>query len=380
MSVRKRTWTTLKGERKEAWIVDYIDQGGDRHIETFARKKDADAHHAAVKVEVAQGIHTPASRSITVAEAAEDWLTYVTSEGAERATLTNYKIRVYNHIIPRIGGIKLAALSTPFIQKFRDTLVAELPRPTAMKVLAALKSIIKDARRRGAVAQNVASDVTIRSNSRDKERLTIGRDIPTRDEIRRVIEAAAPDGYARALLLTAAFTGLRASELRGLRWQDVDLQHNVIHVRQRADRYNAIGKPKSAAGARDVPIGVMVVNTLRQWKLASPSKELVFGTRTGKPAQLNNIVARIWQPVQVKAGVVDADGRAKYTGFHSLRHFYASWCINRKRDGGLELPPKVVQTRLGHASITMTYDRYGHLFPSDDGAELDAAERAIFGT
>ena len=77
----------------------------------------------------------------------------------------------------------------------------------------------------------------------------------------------------------------------------------------------------------------------------------------------------------------DDDGKpivaAKY-GWHSLRHFYASWCINRRVDAGLELPLKVVQARLGHAAITMTADRYGHLFPrGDDGAELAAAEKAI---
>ena len=70
--------------------------------------------------------------------------------------------------------------------------------------------------------------------------------------------------------------------------------------------------------------------------------------------------------------------RAKYAGLHALRHFYASLCINRRVDGGLELPPKVVQERLGHSSIVMTMDRYGHLFPSDDHAsELEAAERAL---
>ena len=76
--------------------------------------------------------------------------------------------------------------------------------------------------------------------------------------------------------------------------------------------------------------------------------------------------------------MVAADGAAKYKGLHSLRHFYASWCINRRVDGGLELPPKVVQARLGHASIQMTSDVYGHLFPrTDDGAELAAAEQAL---
>ena len=81
--------------------------------------------------------------------------------------------------------------------------------------------------------------------------------------------------------------------------------------------------------------------------------------------------------MQVAAGVTK-DGEAKYTGLHALRHFYASWCINRRSDGGLELPPKVVQERLGHSSIVMRMDVYGHLFPrGDDGAELAAAEMAL---
>ena len=75
---------------------------------------------------------------------------------------------------------------------------------------------------------------------------------------------------------------------------------------------------------------------------------------------------------------VTNEGKAKYRGLHTLRHFYASWCINRRVDGGLELPLKVVQARLGHASIQMTADTYGHLFPrGDDGSELAAAERAF---
>lgn len=70
--------------------------------------------------------------------------------------------------------------------------------------------------------------------------------------------------------------------------------------------------------------------------------------------------------------------QAKYTGMHALRHFYASWCINQKADGGLGLAPKAVQERLGHSSITMTMDVYGHLFPrGDDAEELAAAEQAL---
>jgi integrase len=67
---------------------------------------------------------------------------------------------------------------------------------------------------------------------------------------------------------------------------------------------------------------------------------------------------------------------AKYTGLHALRHFYASWCINRKADGGLELSPKIVQERMGHSSITVTMDVYGHLFPRGDDSGAGAGREA----
>jgi integrase len=208
--------------------------------------------------------------------------------------------------------------------------------------------------------------------------LEIGVDIPTPDEIRRILAAATPRW--RPVLVTAALAGLRASELRGLRWEDVDLKRGELHVRQRADRYGAIGRPKSRAGSRVIPLGPMVINTLRQWKLARPVGALVFGTRNGRPTHHVTVVRNAFLPAQIAAGVVTADGKPKYTGVHALRHFYASWCINRRADGGLELPLKVVQARLGHASIQMTADRYGHLFPrGDDGAELAAAEKAFLG-
>ncbi|RUM11031.1 tyrosine-type recombinase/integrase [Rhizobium fabae] len=90
----------------------------------------------------------------------------------------------------------------------------------------------------------------------------------------------------------------------------------------------------------------------------------------------------------VRAGLVIKTGKkgrggkpflkAKYPGLHALRHFFASWLINRKEDGGLGLLPKMVQERMGHSSITMTMDTYGHLFPRhDDGTELAEAARAL---
>src|SRR5262245_11015767 len=139
MSVRKRAWTTRLGEAKEAWIVDYRDQEGDRHIETFARKKDADAYHDTVRTDVRHGVHTAPSKSVTVAEAAESWLKRVEAEGRERGTLAQYRQHTKLHIAPRIGRYKLAHLTPPKVEAFRDDLLANMSRPMARKVLTSLK-------------------------------------------------------------------------------------------------------------------------------------------------------------------------------------------------------------------------------------------------
>jgi len=241
----------------------------------FERKKDADEYHARVKVDVRQGTHIAASKSVTVAEAAENWIKYVELEGRERSTIEHYRNHVDNHIVPRIGREKLARLTTPRIQAFRDDLVTKLSRAQARKVLVSLKSLLRDACRRGNLAQNVAVGVSIKSDSRSKTKLKVGVDIPRPDEIRRIVHAAT--GRIRPFLIVAIFCGLRSSELRGLRWADVDFKSEELHVRQRADRYAKIGKPKSESGNRTIPLGPLVVNTLREWRLACPKSGDGFG-------------------------------------------------------------------------------------------------------
>jgi integrase len=386
VSVRKRSWKTPKGEAREAWIVDYVDQRGDRHIKTFARKKDADAYHARVTVDVAAGIHT--AGSITVAEAGRLWLESGEAAKLERTTLNYYQQHLDLHITPEIGAVKLAHLTAPLVREFEDRLRASRSPVMVRKVLGSLGATLADAQERGLVAQNVVRNLRIRRrrgkdrhlDKRRKGRLKVGVDIPTTDEVRAIVGHLS--GRWRPLLLTAIFTGLRSSELRGLRWADVDLRRGEIHVRQRADCFNAIGRPKSEAGERTIPLLPMVTNALREWKLICPRGELdlVFPNGRGRVESHANIVHRGLAPVEIAAGITDKRGKAKYTGLHALRHFYASWCINRRADGGLELPVKVVQERIGHATIVMTMDRYGHLFPrGDDSAELAAAEKAFLG-
>jgi integrase len=334
------------------------------------------------------GLHVPDSQSIMVAEAGRLWLQGCEAAGLERSTVVSYREHLGLHIIPLLGAVKLSRLTAPMVRAFEDKLSLDRSPAMVKKVRSSLGAILADAQERGLVGQNVVRNLRarrrgkeVRADKRQKGKLKIGVHLPAPDEIRALIHGL--DGRWRPLLLTAIFTGLRASELRGLRWADVDLKRGELHVRQRADYFNMVGRPKSEAGERTIPLPPMVVTTLRAHRLTCPkgTLDLVFPNGKGNVQTLTNIIRRGLKPAMVAAGVVTESGMPKYTGLHSLRHFYASWCINRRVDGGLELPLKLVQARLGHATITLTADRYGHLFPrGDDGAELAAAEQAFLGS
>ncbi len=357
-TVRKRIWKS-RGIERTAWVVDYFDQSGKRRLKTFDTKKAADAWKIAALHEVAQGTHTPASASITVAEAFERWIADCEANGLEFGTIKQRKEHLRLHVAPFLGGEKLSSLTMHRVHQF-DADLRKNKRSLSMrrKVLTNMKTMLTFAQSQGLVAQNVARGVKIK----DSERRAAGRmlrdgvNFPTRAELRTIMEQAT--GRWRPLIITAIFTGMRASELRGLLWKNVHLDEAVIHVRQRADAWGKLGNPKSKAGNRDIPLTPMVVNTLREWRSACPAGELrlVFPNTIGNVESQANVLSRFWHPLQVRAGMITEMGEPKYT-FHSLRHAAASLFIAH-----LGWTPKRVQAIMGHASVTMTFDRYGHLF------------------
>jgi integrase len=400
MSVRKRAWATSAGEAREAWIVDYADQQGTRRLKTFKRKKDADAFASTTHVEVREGTHVADSSSITVREAGALWIETaetVDDPPLERTTLEQYRQHLRLHIEPFIGREKLSRVTVPFVRAFEDRLRKQGRSGTMVRyVVRSLGALLSDAQERGLIVRNPVRE--LRGNRRkrnDREKrghaLEVGVDIPTPDEIKAIVNAA--KGRYRPLLLTAIFTGLRASELRGLRWQDIDLKNGRLQVCQRADRFNKIGPPKTRAAQRTVPLPPMLVKELREWKLKCPRKGtlgLAFSNAEGNVEWHVNIVLRGLIPTLLAAGVTkhvldehgkpkrDDDGKpmveAKYSGLHALRHFYASWCAS------IGLSMKVVQARMGHSNIAVTMDTYTKLFPDgDDPAKLAEAERALLG-
>lgn len=369
------------------WQASYVDGAGKRRAKMFDRKSDGEAWLVGTRHDLARGVHTPSSVSPTVKEAAVLWIKRCNEKRLERSTICAYEEHVDLHIVPFIGAKKLVELTVPAVNAFADDL-REAARSADMikRVIRSLGAIFKEARRRGLSALAPTEDLELDLPERDDPRPAI----PTKAELQAIIASAtAREGRIwRALVLVAIFCGLRASELRGLRWDDVDFEGRQINVNQRADVYHKIGKLKSKSAYRSIPCPSLVLNALREWKLQCPKGDLglVFPNGSGKVEALSNIMQRGFDPIQVAAGVtalqpaLDEAGKpiinnagtpvmrevGKY-GMHALRHACASLWI----EGGKN--PKAIQALMGHSTIQMTYDVYGHLF-ADSAADQKAAE------
>lgn len=376
------------------WRAAYTDGSGKRRTKQFSRKSDGEAWLVEVQHDVARGIHTPASISPTIKQGGALWLKRCSEKGLEPTTVKGYEEHVELHIVPFIGAKKASEFNVPMVNAFSDQLRDAGRSPEMIKkVVGSLGSIFKELRRRGlcSIAPTVGVDLDL--PERDDPRPVI----PTKSELQEIIAGAA--GRWRPVILTAIFCGPRASELRGLAWPNVDLDAKQLNLTQRADASHRIGKLKSKAAYRSIPCPPIVVNALREWKLACPKRDtgkkdangepikvldLVFPNGVGKVESQSNLLERGLHAILIAKGIteprpaLDEDGKPvlddagkpkivqlpKY-GMHSLRHACASLWI----ESGYN--PKQIQRLMGHSSIKVTFDIYGHLF-----ADADADQRA----
>jgi integrase len=361
----ERVWRAADGSPRRGWQVDFVDQHGKRQRKQFQRRKDADAWLVNARAQVQRGTFTADTASATLGVAIEAWLQRAQAEGLEPGTLQQYR-QLAAHVWALMPeSVKLARITQAGVEQFRDAALRAHGRPMARKVLAAFKAILKDAKRRGLIAQNVAAETSIGAAKRHKAKLKAGVDFPLPGEVRALLDAGVPK--ERAIVALAALAGLRASELRALRWADLQLgAPPTVTVAQRADRWSRIGSPKSETSRRTVPLGQTAAQALREWRLAQPpGRALVFGTAKDRPDMLGNLQRRLLTPLAAKAGV------PRYS-WHGLRHYAVSaWLAS-----GID--PKTAQSWAGHSTLMLTIDTYGHLVPrADDHARILAAERML---
>jgi integrase len=402
MSVRKRTWINDSGTTGEAWVCRYRDAEGKQRLKTFEREREAKAWEAQMRVDLKQGTHRPERTSVTIRKAGALLLETCEAEDVDPATIEFYEKHLRVHIYPataskttpnawegQLGELKVSKITSPMCEVFKRLVLQtkartktgkvtdrKIARKTARHILATLKTMLFDAQRRGLITYNPAQPVRIKKKDRDVAPMSIGEHIPDRADIMRIVSAS--DGMWRVLFKTDATTGMRTSELRSLTWPSVRLECNEIKVLNRASRKRKAGSVKTKNSYRTIQIGDDLVAELRRWKEVCPPSDfnLVFPDEHGNvmsEGKTRNALYRVQEQIgMVKAGR-DGKPRAKYN-VHSLRHFFSSIMIAE----GIQ--PKRLQELIGHSSLQMTMDLYGHMFPptSDEIDRINRATAKVF--
>ena len=380
-SVRKRIWKS-NGTEKSAFVVDWLDASGKRRSKQFKRKGDADTFRDTVSHKTRQGIQTASSRSATVADAGISWLAKCKRDGLEPTSIAPYEQHVRLHINPICGGLKFGSIASVDAEIIGDKLIEKLSPAMAKRVLRSLRAIGEEAKRIGYTGTNVFSDVKTKRGQRHKSKVVI----PLRGELMAMLRHSPmmANPMTSPLIMLLLFTGIRSSEVRGLTWQSIDLRKGILTVERRADALNVIGVPKSRSGYRTIPLPTRVVNALRAWKLACPvtTLNLVFPSVNGTIVSHAYLNGRVFYDLQIHAGIFESQNigggkekRIKRYSLHDLRHAAASLWIQKR------VSPKTIQTWMGHSSIQVTFDIYGHLFDKAelDGTAAEAIEHELMG-
>ncbi len=341
----------------EAWVFSKRD--GKKIRKTFAREAEAKSWRADALATLSRG-GLRVAKPITVQQAWDAWY-----EGAKAGTITNrsgdrYKgsaLRSYERamrlrVLPMFGETRLSEVHRPDLQEFADGLLAEGKDPSTIQVtLLPLRAIFRRAISRGELAANPCNGLQLPAVRGRRERYA------TPAEAERLIAALPADD--RAIWATAMYGGLRRGELQALRAEDIDLAAGLIRVEHGWDWKDGEIELKSNAGRRRVPISAILRDFLSERVAASgrTGSDRVFGLATGSspfdPSKLTKRADKAWKAAKLERITL-----------HECRHTFASLMI------AAGVNAKALQTFMGHANISITLDRYGHLMP---GSEAEAA-------
>ncbi|MFC2071321.1 tyrosine recombinase XerC [Chloroflexota bacterium] len=344
----KYQWTTVKGTKKEtekrlSQILNQLDTG------TFMKPSKT-----------------------TLAEYLDRWLADYVKPNLSPRGYERYESICRVHLIPSLGNIPLTQLKPEHLQRhYTDKLNNGLSALTVRYHHTVLHKALQTAIKWGLVNRNVADGVDVPRARRNE--------MQTWDEyeINRFLETAKDSPYY-TLFHTALFTGMRRSELLALRWYDVDFIFSQISVsrslHQLKDGSYVFTQPKSAKSKRTIALSSFATVVLNEHKkkqeairaslgITLKDDDLVFSTLDGKPLRPNT-VTRAWTMLAARAGV-------KVIRLHDARHTHASLMLKS------DVHPKIVQERLGHASIQITLDTYSHVAPGLQQAAAEGFDKLV---
>lgn len=342
------------GKKKQQWVS------------VKGTKKDAEKRLAELLHQLDNGTFMKPCKT-TLAEFLERWLKDYAKPNLSPRGFERYESIARVHLIPSLGSIPITQLRPEHLQRHYTAKLNEGLNPLTVRYLhVVIHKALQTAVKWGLVSRNVADGVDV-PRARRTEMQTWDE-----DDIARFLEGAKDSPYY-ALFYTALFTGMRRSELLALSWRDMDFIFSQVSVNrslhQLKDGSYIFTQPKSAKSRRTIALSPSAILTLKEHKekqeatramlgISLKDDDLVFSTLEGKPLRPNT-VSRAWTMLAARCGL-------KPIRLHDARHTHASLMLKQG------VHPKIVQERLGHATIAVTLDTYSHVAP---GLQEAAAAR-----
>jgi len=345
-------------KRRGKWVIDYRDTNGKRRWETVeGNREDAELRMS----EIIGGGKKPVDRKAIFKQWAEHWLETEAKPRLKNSTYLEYKAVLENHLYPFFGSMRFFKVRREDVKRFIAIKVAaKKSRSTVKNMVAPLRAMYYDAIEDNVATSNPAVRLKKYWPSKEDGKKTRPKPL-NREEIQHLlatVKAKMPHYYP--LFLTAARTGLRLGELIVLKWESIDFHGRFIDVRYGWSR-GEISSTKSKK-AREVDMSQHLTDTLKSLLLRRKAEalktgtgeipELVFLTLGGTRLDENNFRKQVFHRALNLAGL-------RRVRFHDFRHSFGSLLIEQGED------LNYIKEQLGHHSITLTVDTYGHRLKDD---------------
>jgi integrase len=335
------------------WEASYRDPSGRERVKHCRTRAEADRWLATVKTDMARGDYVdPRLARARFGSWAEEWL--ATTTHLKPKTRANYEGALRCHVVPVFGEHPIASIQQVDVRRFVAELASAGAGPATIEVARkVLRLVLAAAQGSGGIKSNPCDGVKI-PRARAAEMVFL-------DAEQVEVLASSIQPPFGTMIRFAAYTGLRAGEIGALRVSRLDLVRSRAEVAESVSEVAGRGLlygPTKTYSRRTVRLPASVRDELAVHvapRVSDPSA-FVFTAPEGGPLRHGNFYRRLFKPAVVTAGLPSA------MRFHDLRHTCASLLI------ALGAHPKAIQERLGHSSITVTLDRYGHLFPQLDEA------------
>jgi integrase len=305
-----------------------------------------------------------ADRQVTVGEYLDRWLRVARDAKGKRwrpATKDTYTKLVESYLRPALGRHPLAELRPAHIRDALDPMTSSGLSPTTVHLAySALRTALNAAIREQILTWNPCMAAKVEGPARPEMEVWTPGQVAT-----FLAHAEQVEPHLAVAYQLAAWRGLRRGELAGLRWSDADLAAGTLRVQRSVGDSGEVGEPKTSRGKRTVSLGPKLVAALRAHQAAQPVRGLPpqDWVLTGPDGQM----LRPWVLTQTFLRLV-RELPLPEIHLHSLRHTAATHMLQAG------VAPKIVQDQLGHATLAMTMDTYGHVIPAQRDASADAVE------